>query len=134
MCSSCSRVCMLVLLQSDVHTNQLTTLPFMFQVKQIISLWYTYRIIAAASHFKVVVHFLLKNITALAWNLHSLSYYLLLQCWDRQPEKRPNFSQLLVTISTMLEVIGGYLVLSTTDDGNSLLDRHSFKYNLSTLV
>ena len=62
------------------------------------------------------------------------SYSLLLQCWDGQPEKRPNFSKLLVTISTMLEVIGGYLVLSTTDDGNSLLDRHSFKYNLSTLV
>ena len=72
--------------------------------------------------------------TALAWTLRSLSYYLLLQCWDGQPEKRPNFSQLLVTISTMLEVIGGYLVLSATDDENSLLDRHSFKYNLSTLV
>lgn len=62
------------------------------------------------------------------------SYFLLLQCWDGQPEKRPNFSQLLVTISTMLEVIGGYLVLSATDEGNSLLDKHPFKYNSETLV
>ena len=95
----------------------------------IIPLWW---IVAAASHFKIVF---LKNVTTLACmeSPFTCSYFLLLQCWDEQPEQRPNFSQLLVTISTMLEVIGGYLVLSATDEGN-FLDTHPFKYNSVTLV
>lgn len=36
------------------------------------------------------------------------------QCWKELPDKRPNFSELLITISTILERIGGYLDFSAS--------------------
>ena len=40
------------------------------------------------------------------------SYSLLLQCWDGQPEERPDFSQLVVTLSTLMEAVAGYVTFS----------------------
>ena len=56
----------------------------------------------------------------------SYSYSLLLQCWDEQPEKRPGFSQLVSTLSTLLEAIAGYVIFSASEKedfaaGTSLL-------------
>ena len=50
------------------------------------------------------------------------SYSLLLQCWDGQPEERPDFSQLVVTISTIMEAVAGYLIFSASDKENFALD------------
>ena len=33
------------------------------------------------------------------------------QCWDREPEKRLTFSELVTAISTSLESMSGYLQL-----------------------
>ena len=64
----------------------------------------------------------------------SYSYSLLLHCWDEQPEKRPRFSQLVVTIATMMEAVGGYLPLNDTDKINLAADTHLLYYNLETAV
>lgn len=80
----------------------------------------------------MVVHVLLKNITALVWTFHSLSYYLLLQCWDGQPEERPNFRQLVVTIAAMLEEVSGYLSLNIIEKRILAPDTHLLYYNLGT--
>ena len=48
----------------------------------------------------------------------SYSYSLMLQCWDEQPEKRPDFSQLVSTLSTLLEAIAGYVIFSTSEKEN----------------
>ena len=48
----------------------------------------------------------------------SYSYSLLLQCWDEQPEKRPDFSQLLSTLSTLLEAVAGYVIFSASEKEN----------------
>ena len=62
------------------------------------------------------------------------SYSLLLHCWDEQPEKRPSFSELVVTIATMMEAVGGYLSLNVTDNINLAPDTHLLYYNLETPV
>ena len=36
---------------------------------------------------------------------------LMMECWDEDPGKRPSFSQLVSTISAMLEEMAGYLNL-----------------------
>ena len=40
-----------------------------------------------------------------------LSYTLMCECWTEDPDKRPNFSNLVSTISGRLEEIGGYMDL-----------------------
>ena len=62
------------------------------------------------------------------------SYSLLLHCWDEQPEKRPSFSELVVTIATMMEAVGGYLSLNVTDKINLASDTHLLYYNVDTAV
>ena len=62
------------------------------------------------------------------------SYSLLLHCWDEQPEKRPSFSKLVVTIATMMEAVGGYLSLNVADKTNLASDTHLLYYNLETAV
>ena len=64
------------------------------------------------------------------WFSHiSCSYSLLLQCWEEQPEERPRFSELVITIATMLEAVGGYLVLNDTNRKNFASDTHFMYYN-----
>ena len=62
------------------------------------------------------------------------SYSLLLHCWDGQPEKRPTFRQLVVTIATMMEAVGGYLSLSVTDKIKLTSDTHLLYDNVDTAV
>ena len=59
------------------------------------------------------------------------SYSLLLQCWDGQPEERPDFSQLVVTLSIIMEAVAGYLIFSASDKENFALD-NSLLYSNST--
>ena len=64
------------------------------------------------------------------WFSHiSCSYSLLLQCWEKQPEERPRFNELVITIATMLEAVGGYLVLNDTNRKNFASDTHFMYYN-----
>ena len=60
------------------------------------------------------------------------SYSLFLHCWEEQPEKRPCFSELVVTIATLLEAVGGYLSLNVTDKIKLSSDTHLLYYNLDT--
>ena len=62
------------------------------------------------------------------------SYSLLLRCWDEQPKKRPSFSELVVTIATMMEAVGGYLSLNVTDRMNVASEPHLLYYNVETAV
>ena len=64
----------------------------------------------------------------------SYSYSLLLHCWDEQPEKRPSFSELVVTIATMMEAVCGYLSLNVTDKTNVVSDTHLLYDNMDTAV
>jgi len=40
------------------------------------------------------------------------SYSVMRNCWEREPEKRPQFSELVSTISSILESTAGYLELA----------------------
>ena len=40
------------------------------------------------------------------------SYSVMRSCWEREPEKRPQFSELVSTISSILESTAGYLELA----------------------
>ena len=60
------------------------------------------------------------------------SYSLLLQCWDGQPEERPDFRQLVVTIAAMLEEVSGYLSLNIIEKRNLAPDTHVLYYNLGS--
>ena len=60
------------------------------------------------------------------------SYSLLLQCWDGQPEERPDFRQLVVTIAAMLEEVSGYLSLNIIEQRKLAPDTHLLYYNLGT--
>ena len=54
-------------------------------------------------------------------------YDIMKQCWMELPDKRPNFSKLVTTISTSLEAIAGYLDLTVsplTPAGNSESGSH----------
>ena len=62
------------------------------------------------------------------------SYSLLLHCWDEQPEKRPSFSELVVTIATMMEAVGGYLSLNVTDRMKVASEPHLLYYNMETAL
>ena len=62
------------------------------------------------------------------------SYSLLLHCWDGQPEKRPSFRELVVTIATMMEAIGVYLSLNVTDRISLAPDTNLLYYNLDTAI
>ena len=42
----------------------------------------------------------------------SLSYEMMGQCWEREPEKRLTFSELVTVISSSLEDMSGYLDLT----------------------
>ena len=52
----------------------------------------------------------------------SYSYSLLLQCWDEQPEERPDFGQLVSTLSTLLEAVAGYVIFSASEKENLAAD------------
>ena len=41
-------------------------------------------------------------------------FAIMLQCWEADPDERPDFSDLVVTISATLEVVAGYLTLGAT--------------------
>ena len=43
---------------------------------------------------------------------------MIMECWKDEPEERPDFSKLVVTISLTLEAVAGYMDLSlvTKDD------------------
>ena len=43
---------------------------------------------------------------------YSLSYEMMGQCWEREPEKRLTFSELVTVISSSLEDMSGYLDLT----------------------
>ena len=51
------------------------------------------------------------------------SYAILLECWKEESEERPDFSNLVVTISLTLEAVVGYMDFSprTKDDPPCLL-------------
>ena len=52
---------------------------------------------------------LLNMLSALSsW---TCSYEIMKQCWDREPEQRLTFSELVTVISTSLESMSGYLQL-----------------------
>ena len=38
-------------------------------------------------------------------------YYVMTECWQEEPEKRPTFSEVVTVISTILEGMAGYLDL-----------------------
>ena len=42
------------------------------------------------------------------WDL-SYRYDIVLACWEANPDNRPAFSELVCTISTLLEGVAGYL-------------------------
>ena len=50
------------------------------------------------------------------------SYAIIQECWTDKPQERPDFSELVVTISLTLEAVAGYMSLNTTSqniiDGN----------------
>ena len=63
-----------------------------------------------------------NSLVFLVWNcqvtyitIYFYSYSLLLQCWDGQPEERPDFSQLVVTISAIMEAVADYVTFSASD-------------------
>ena len=60
------------------------------------------------------------------------SYSLLLQCWDAQPEERPDFSQLVITIASILEAVSGYLSLNIIEKKHFAPDTHFLYYNFGT--
>ena len=60
------------------------------------------------------------------------SYSLLLQCWDVHPEERPDFSQLVITIASMLEAVSGYLSLNIIEKKHFAPDTHFLYYNFGT--
>ena len=43
-------------------------------------------------------------------------YEMMRQCWDKEPENRLTFSELVSVISTSLERMSGYLALTTTSE------------------
>ena len=44
--------------------------------------------------------------------LSHCSYSVMKSCWESEPENRPQFSELVSTISSILESIAGYLELA----------------------
>ena len=48
--------------------------------------------------------------------------------------ERPSFSELVVTIATMMEAVCGYLSLNVTDKTNLVSDTHLLYYNMDTAV
>ena len=44
------------------------------------------------------------------------SYSVMLNCWDTDPAQRPTFSELVATLSTLLEASAGYLTLEMTEE------------------
>jgi len=40
------------------------------------------------------------------------SFAIILECWKAEPEKRPDFSQIVVPISLILEAAAGYMNFS----------------------
>jgi len=57
------------------------------------------------------------------------SYAIILGCWKEDPEERPDFSKLVVTISLTLEAAVGYMNLSplTTQDDHPLVSEVEVK-------
>ena len=51
-----------------------------------------------------------------SYMLPSCSYTIMLECWKENPDERPTFSQLVVTISSQLEGLGGYLDMGMFGD------------------
>ena len=44
------------------------------------------------------------------------SYSVMLNCWDTDPAQRPTFSELVATLSALLEASAGYLTLEMTGE------------------
>ena len=40
------------------------------------------------------------------------SYDVIMNCWKEHPEKRPSFAELVVTLTSLLEDIAGYMDFS----------------------
>ena len=47
--------------------------------------------------------------------LSLFSYTIMCHCWAANPDQRPNFSDLVSTVTNILESIGGYLTFSAAD-------------------
>ena len=60
-------------------------------------------------------------------NFLTCSYSVMQNCWESDPEKRPQFSELVTTISRILEAAAGYLELAMSlqdtraDDDNDII-------------
>ena len=50
----------------------------------------------------------------------SSRYSIVLECWNSEPEKRPNFSELATDICGTLEDMAGYLDLTTPSATNEM--------------
>ena len=60
-------------------------------------------------------------------NFLNCSYSIMQNCWESEPEKRPQFCELVATISSVLESAAGYLELAMSlqdtraDDDNDII-------------
>ena len=62
----------------------------------------------------VQLHMFSKGKLKIMLPFFACRYAILLQCWEADPHERPHFANLVVTISTTLEMIAGYLDLGAT--------------------
>jgi len=72
------------------------------------------------------------TIHSVSYTMHSFithSYEVILSCWKERTTERPSFSDLVVTISSLLEGIAGYLDFSVSPRGlNEALSTSSYDH------
>ena len=73
------------------------------------------------SNFRPVL-WMISSFAIMESNFIPYSYSVLLQCWDEQPKERPHFSELVVTLATMMEAVAGYLSFSASEKENFAAD------------
>ena len=81
-----------------------------------------------SSNFRPVL-WLISSFAIMESNFIPYSYSLLLQCWDEQPKERPHFSELVVTLATMMEAVAGYLSFSASEKENFAADTSPLSCN-----